>query len=66
MKQKFGRKLDNNLMWYGTLPCCDVLFIEINSKIKCNYVRSFVPIILSPTFNSVAQLLRGFTTNLAV
>lgn len=28
MKQKFGRKLDNNLMWYGTLPCCDVLFIE--------------------------------------
>lgn len=34
MKQKFGRKLDNNLMWYGTLPCCDVLFIEINSKIN--------------------------------
>lgn len=30
-----------NLMWYGTLRCCDVLFIKINNKMKCNYISSF-------------------------
>lgn len=32
-----------NLMWYGTLRCCDVLFIKINNKTKCNYISSFFP-----------------------
>lgn len=32
-----------NLMWYGTLRCCDVLFIKINNKTKYNYTSSFFP-----------------------
>lgn len=29
------------LRWYGTPPCSDVLFIEINNKIKSNFMNSF-------------------------
>lgn len=31
------------LRWYGTLPCCDALFIKINNNIKCNFIISFFP-----------------------
>lgn len=31
------------LRWYGTLRCCDVLFMEINNKTKRSYLSSFFP-----------------------
>lgn len=41
-------------------PCCDitdVLFIEINNKIKDNFINNFFPVIIT-------QQRRGFTTKL--
>lgn len=32
--------------WYGTLPCCDHLFIKLNNIIKYNFIISFFPIIV--------------------
>lgn len=38
------------LRWYGTPPCCDVLLIEINDKIKRNFY--FFSAKLLPTRNN--------------
>lgn len=50
------------LRWFGTPPSSDVLFIEINEKIKYDFINSFFSAIV--IYNSVAQLVRGFTTDL--
>lgn len=42
-------------------PCCDVLFIETNNKLKREFINSFPPK-LSPY--SIAQWFRGYSTNL--
>lgn len=44
-------------------PCCDVLFIEMNKKLKREFINSF-PTKLSPY--SIAQWFRGYSTNLKV
>lgn len=33
--------------WHGTPLCCNVLFIKINNKIKCNCINSFFLIIIT-------------------
>lgn len=32
---------------YGTPPCWDVLFIEINNIMECNFIKSFFPKIVT-------------------
>lgn len=44
-------------------PCCDMLFIEMNNKLKRDFINSFPPK-LSPY--SIAQWFRGYSTNLKV
>lgn len=51
----------NCLRGYGTPPCCYVLFVEIENKIRCNFINSFFSKLL---MNSIAQWVRGFTANL--
>lgn len=36
-----------SVMLYGTLSCCDVVFIEINNIIECNFIKSFFPKIVT-------------------
>lgn len=50
------------LRYYGTPPCCDVLFIEINHKIKGTFIVSF----LKFSSNIVAQWVGWFPKNLKV
>lgn len=35
------------LRWYGTPQSCDILFIEINNKMKYNYISGFFPDIVT-------------------
>lgn len=49
------------LRWYWTPPFCDILFTEINNKIKDQCINSFFPVLSA---NSVAQWVREFTTNI--
>lgn len=44
--------------WYGTRPCCDLVFFERNNKIKDNFMNSFFSKNIT-----VAELIRGFSTN---
>lgn len=54
----------NCLRGYGTPPCCYVLFVEIENKIRCNFINSFV--FFKLLMNSIAQWVKGFNANLLV
>lgn len=62
IQRTFTRVHFFELRYYGTPPCCDVLFIEINHKIKGTFIVSF----LKFSSNIVAQWVGWFPTNLKV
>lgn len=46
---------------YGTPSCCEILSIEINNKIKSDFIIIYFP---KTVTYIVAQWVRGFYTNL--